>query len=117
MSVENLKEYTRRCAEDPELRARAKEIGMTDMDAHIRHAKSLGLEWTAADMAGFRKEVIDAEGEGDDLDDERLEQVAGGVMTVTAAVLGAVVVGGVVVGSAAASAGAGGATAAGDGGW
>ena len=76
MSTENLKEYARRCATEPELLARAKEFGLTDMDKHMRYAESLGLDWTTGDLAAFRKEVIDAEGDFDDLSEEELEQVA-----------------------------------------
>ena len=105
MSVENLKEYARRCASEPELRAKAKEIGMSDMDEHMRHAESLGLGWTLDDMVAFRKEMIDDQGDLEDLSEEDLEQVAGGVVTATAvAVAGSVAV-------------IGGVAAAGDGGW
>ncbi len=105
MSVENLKEYARRCAAEPELRAKAKEIGMSDMDEHMRHAESLGLGWTLDDMVAFRKEMIDDQGDLEDLSEEDLEQVAGGVVTATAvAVAGSVAV-------------IGGVAAAGDGGW
>ena len=112
MSVENLKEYARRCASEPELRAKAKEIGLSDMDEHMRHAESLGLDWTLNDMVAFRKEVIDSEGDLEDLSEEDLKQVAGGVVTATAALaVGALAVG---AGSAAVI---GGVAAAGDGGW
>ncbi len=112
MSVENLKEYARRCASEPELRAKAKEIGLSDMGEHMRHAESLGLDWTRGDLADFRKEVIDAEGDLEDLSEEDLEQVAGGAVTATVALAVAVV--GI---SAGATAAAGGAVAAGDGNW
>ena len=120
MSVENLKEYARRCASDPELRTRAKEIGVSDVEEHMRHAGSLGLDWTMDDMFAFRKEVVDAEGD-QDLSEEELEQVAGGALTVSAValgvVVGAAVAGGVVAGSASAAAVGGGVTAATGGGW
>ena len=35
MSIENLREYTRRCATDPELRETAKTIGMMDLQGHM----------------------------------------------------------------------------------
>ena len=118
MSTENLKEYARRCATEPELLARAKEFGLTDMDKHMRYAESLGLDWTTGDLAAFRKEVIDAEGDFDDLSEEELEQVAGGAFSTTMAVSVAV---GLAVGAGATvavtSASVGGGTAAGDGGW
>ena len=46
MCVENPKEYARRCASDPELRAKAKEFGLTDMDAHMQQPERLNLDWT-----------------------------------------------------------------------
>ncbi len=123
MSVENLKEYARRCAAEPELRTKAKEIGMSDAAEHMRHAESLGLDWTLEDMVAFRKEVIDAEGDLEDLSEQDLEQVAGGAVTATgitvAVAVGAVAVGAgtaAVVGAGSAAA-VGGAAAAGDGGW
>ncbi len=121
MSVENLKEYARRCASDPDLRAVAKTIGMSDLEEHIRHAGSLGLDWTRADLVAFRKEVI-GDGEVDDLVDlteEELEQVAGGVFVVTLVVAGVVgAAAGAVVTTAAVVGGvAGTAAATGGGGW
>ncbi len=113
MSVENLKEYARRCAAEPELRAKAKEIGMSDMDEHMRYAESLGLDWTRGDLADFRKEAIDAEGGLEDLSEEDLEKVAAGAVTATA------IVAAIAVGVAASTVGAiGVASAVGeDGGW
>ena len=119
MSVENLKEYARRCAEDPELRAVARDIGMADMDEHMRHAEGLGLDWNRNDMVAFRKEVIDEDEDLVDLTEEELERVAGGSAATTVAVavgVGAAVGGGVGAAAAGTAAG-GGATAAGDGGW
>ncbi len=81
MSVENLKEYARRCAADPELREKAKSIGATNVDEQIAHSKSMGLVWTREDINEFNKEM-QAEGE---LSEEDLEDVAGGIVTSTAA--------------------------------
>ena len=121
MSVENLKEYARRCASEPELRARAKDIGVSDAEEHMRHAGSLGLDWTMDDMLAFRKEMVDAEGELEELSEEELEQIAGGMLTISAVAIGvavgAAVAGGVVAGSATAAAVGGGVTAATGGGW
>ena len=122
MSVENLKEYVRRCATEPDLREKARDLGTADLEPHMLHSESLGLEWSQSDMMAFRKEVIDAEGDLVDLTEEELEQVAGGIAASTVA--GAVAVGaavGVVVGgtgAAAATTAAGGtAAASGGGGW
>ena len=118
MSLENLKEYARRCASEPELRARAKDIGVSDIEEHMRHAGSLGLDWTMDDMLAFRKEVVDAEGD-QDLSEEELEKVAGGVVTATGAIVGlAVGVGvGVAIGAGVGGVAAGVGAAAGKGGW
>lgn len=120
MSLDNLQEYARRCATDPDLRAAARAIGMTDMEEHMRHAGSLGLDWTRADLVAFRKEVIGDDEVDDlvDLTEEELERVAGGA--VAASLAAAVMVSGVVgagVAQVAATAAVGGATAAGRGGW
>ena len=120
MSVENLKEYARRCATEPELRDKARALGVTDMEQYILHAKSLGLEWTANDMVAFRKEVLDAAGGIEDLTEEELAEIAGGGVTTTAAVAVGVVAGvagGVAVGGAVGTAAGGAATAAAGGGW
>ena len=61
MSLENLKEYALRCANEPELRETVKAIGMTDLEGQMRYAESLGLEWTMDDMAALRKEVTSSE--------------------------------------------------------
>ena len=114
MSVENLKEYARRCAVDPDLRAAAKEIGMVDMDAHMRHAGSMGLDWDRSDLVEFHREVTDSEGDLADLSEEELDQVAGGGLTVTAAVAVGVAAG---AGAVAGVGAVGSATAAGHGGW
>ncbi len=113
MSVANLKEYARRCATEPELCARAKAIGTTDIEEHMRHADGLGLDWTMDDMAAFRKEVLDAEGDFDSLSEEELEQIAGGVVAALVAVTIGIVAGAAAGGAVGVA--AGGAAAAGAG--
>ena len=120
MSVENLKEYARRCAVDPELRTAAKDIGMGNMDEHMRQAESIGLAWDRSDLVEFQKEMTGTEGDLEDISEEELDQVAGGVITTTAAVavgVGVGLVAGGVVGGAVGAAVGGGASAAGRGGW
>ena len=115
MSLENLKEYALRCANEPELRETAKTIGMTDIDGQMRYAESLGLEWTMEDMAALRKEAIgDSEDGLEDLSEEELEQIAGGVVSVSAVVAGAVAAG---LAAAAVVGVAGAGTATAGGGW
>jgi predicted ribosomally synthesized peptide with nif11-like leader len=99
MSVENLKEYARRCAADPVLREKAKAIGASNVDEQIVHATALGLPWTRIDLDAFRKEM-EAEGE---LSEEDLEQVAGGLVTSTAAAVVGAAAGVVSAGAAVAS--------------
>jgi len=86
MSMEDLKEYARRCASEPELRARAKAIGFADPDGHIEHGKSLGLEFGMEDAIAFRNESVEADGEIVELGEDDLEQIAGGALTATAAI-------------------------------
>ncbi len=119
MSVENLKEYARRCAADPELRAVAKDIGLGDVDEHMRHAGSMGLDWDRGDLVEFRKELSDGE-DFEDLSEEELEQIAGGFATATAlAVIGvaAGAVAGVAAGGVVGGVAVGAVGAAGRGGW
>ena len=120
MSVENLKEYARRCAGEPELGRQAREIGIENIDEHIRVAADMDLDWSWSDLKAFRNEMIGLEDDVEDLSEEELEQVAGGafsVTLVTSLVVGTAV--GAVVGGAVAGAASGAAAgvAAGKGGW
>jgi predicted ribosomally synthesized peptide with nif11-like leader len=76
MSVENLKKYGKMCAEDEKVRARAKEIGLKDIDGQIAYGKSLGLEFSKEDMEALAKEA-GVEGKAE-LSEEDLKKVAGG---------------------------------------
>jgi predicted ribosomally synthesized peptide with nif11-like leader len=90
MSVENLKKYGQLCAEDKKIRAKAKEIGIQDIDGQIAYGKSLGLEFSKEDFEALAKE---AEINGkEELSEKELQKVAGGIVTTTAICLGAVVV-------------------------
>ena len=119
MSIENLKEYARRCAAEPELRDSARALGASDIGSHIEHAANLGLDWTEDDMVAFRKEVLDAEGDFDSLSEEELEQIAGGAALVGIAIAAAVAAatGAVVAGGVAGTTAGGVSSAAGHGGW
>jgi predicted ribosomally synthesized peptide with nif11-like leader len=91
MSVENLKKYGKLCSENEEIRKKAKEIGIKDMDGHIAHAKSLGLEISKKDFETLAKETgLDGK---DELNEEDLKKVAGGFATTTVAMLGLLVAG------------------------
>ena len=111
MSIENLREYTRRCATDSELRETAKTIGMMDLQGHMGYAESLGLQWTMEDMDALSKEVTGQSDDGlEDLSEDDLELVAGGAVSVTSLVVAATVaaVAGGVAGASAVVAGKGG---------
>lgn len=90
MSVADLKAYGKRAATDPAVRAKAKEIGLQNVAGQAAYAKSLGFNFTQEDMQALAKEVK-PKGE---LSDEQLGNVAGGVVTTTAAAV-ATAVGGV----------------------
>ena len=81
MSVENLKKYGQLCAENEEVRKKAKEIGISDMDGQIAHAKSLGFDISKEDFTALAKEV--GLEKKDELSEEDLKKVAGGVVTIT----------------------------------
>lgn len=101
MSVEDLKKFGKMCEEDSNVRAKAKEIGIDNVDGQIAYAKELGLVFTKQDMETLAKEVgITGK---DELSEEDLEKVAGGVVTVT---VGALVGGFAAAVSAAAAVGA-----------
>lgn len=95
MSIEDLKKFGQLCNDDLEVRDRAKEIGLTDTDGLIAYGRELGLEFTGQDMLDLARE---AGIHSDELSEEDLERIAGGVCTVTAAAVaaGAVCVAGVV---------------------
>ena len=81
MSVEDLKKYGKLCVEDPAVKAKAKEIGLDNIEGQVEYAKSLGFNFTGEDLVELSKEVS-PQGE---LSDEDLEAVAGGFVTTTAA--------------------------------
>jgi predicted ribosomally synthesized peptide with nif11-like leader len=101
MSVENLKQYGELCAKDEKVRAHAKEIGLRDIDGQIAYGKSLGLEFSREDFEALAKEVkLERK---DDLSEEDLKKVAGGIVTSTAAgaavIIGLMAVSGAVAGT------------------
>ena len=76
MSVEKLKKYGQLCAENEEVRKKAKEIGVQDLDGQIAYGKSLGLEFSKEDFEALAKEAgLDGKSE---LNEEDLKKVAGG---------------------------------------
>ena len=83
MSVVNLKQYGQMIAEQEEVRQHAKEIGIEHLDEQMAYAKELGLEFSLDDMQALAEEAGMTE---DELSEEQLEQIAGGVATTTGAV-------------------------------
>ncbi len=109
MSVEDLKKYGQLCNEKEEVRNQAKTIGLEDIGGQIAYAKELGLSFTQEDLVALAKEA--GLEKCDELNEEDLEKVAGGVVTTTAlaAVVGiasclacGAAAGGLVIGSVAA---------------
>jgi predicted ribosomally synthesized peptide with nif11-like leader len=101
MSVEHLKKYGQKCAEDEHIRARAKEIGQQDIEGQIAYGKSLGLEFSREDFGALAREIgLERE---DELNEEDLKKVAGGIVTITLAVGAATVAVGAALGAAAAN--------------
>ncbi|MDR1378383.1 MAG: Blp family class II bacteriocin, partial [Synergistaceae bacterium] len=81
--------------ENEEVRKKAKEIGIGDLDGQITYAKTLGLEFSKEDAEALTKEVgVDKK---DELSEEELEKVAGGIVTSTAALVVGAAVGGAVI--------------------
>ena len=75
------------------MRQRAKEIGLANLDNQIAYAKELGLEFNKDDLQALADEAGLTKGE---LNEEQLEQIAGGCATATVALVG--MAAGVVVG-------------------
>lgn len=99
MSIEDLKAYGKLCVEDEEVKEKAKEIGLENIEGQIEHAKSLGLNFSDDDLQELAKETT-KQGE---LSDEDLESVAGGVVSATALGVAALAVSVVGVGAGVAS--------------
>jgi hypothetical protein len=49
--------YRQLCAENEEVRKKAKEIGLQDLDGQIAHGKSLGLEFSKEDFETAAKKA------------------------------------------------------------
>jgi predicted ribosomally synthesized peptide with nif11-like leader len=86
VSVEDLRKYGKLCEEDEEARRKVRKIGVRDLEGHIAHAKSLGLEIAKEDFEALAKEA--GLGKNDELNDEELEKVAGGAIGAALAAAG-----------------------------
>ena len=79
MSVENLKKYGQLCSENEEVRKKAKEIGIQNLDGHVAYGKTLGLEFSKEDFEALAKEAgLDGKTE---LSENDLKKVAGGIVS------------------------------------
>ena len=81
MSVADLKKYGQMASSDPKVRAEAKKIGLQNVKGQAAYAKTLGLSFDESDMQALAKEVR-PKGE---LSDKELSNVAGGIVSATAA--------------------------------
>ena len=80
MSVDALKEFSKKCVTDETLKKRVKEIGLKDLDGLVAYGKEQGYEFSKEDFGTMAKE---AEG-NKELSDADLEKVAGGIVSATA---------------------------------
>jgi len=83
MSVDALKEFGKKCIEDEEMKKKVKEMSMKNITAIISFAKENGYDISKED---FKKLGDEVQGSGE-LSEDQLEQVAGGIVTSTAAVV------------------------------
>jgi predicted ribosomally synthesized peptide with nif11-like leader len=105
MSIEDFKKFGQMCADDEVVRAKAKDIGLEDIDGLAAYGRELGLKFTVNDLKQMAEEAGLME---EELSEDQLEKVAGGVATGTVAAVCAVVGAGAgVVSAGAAVAGVG----------
>ena len=102
MSVENLKKFGMLCAENEDVRKRAKEIGLNDFEGLMAYGREMNLDFSREDLATLAK---DAGVSRQELSEEQLEQVAGGIYTMTVVAPLLLVVGAYVVGAVTAAVG------------
>jgi predicted ribosomally synthesized peptide with nif11-like leader len=79
--MESFKAFTFKVLEDEELKKKAKEIGINNIEAIIALAKENGFDIQKEDFEAAAKEFES----NDELSDEDLEKVAGGVVTASVA--------------------------------
>jgi predicted ribosomally synthesized peptide with nif11-like leader len=81
MSLDSFKAFSQKVLEDQELKKKAKETGINNIEGIIALAKENGFEISKDDFEAAAKEFESKE----ELSDEDLEQVAGGVVTASVA--------------------------------
>ncbi|MBP7176311.1 MAG: Nif11-like leader peptide family RiPP precursor [Thermoclostridium sp.] len=82
MSVENLKAFGMKVVEDKELNRKAREAGLNNIEGMIALAKEYGYDISMQDFIDIAKDMESA----DELSDDELEQVSGGISPVAGAV-------------------------------
>ncbi len=95
MSTEDLKDFGKKIAEDEDVRNRAKEIGFNPEEI-IAYGKELGLDFNEEDMNALAEEVGFRE---DELTEEQLQMIAGGLSTTSLVLLGGIAAGASAVGA------------------
>lgn len=105
MSVESLKAFGNKITEDEDLKKKAQDRGLDNVDEMVALAQENGFDVTREDYKKLAEEVKSSE----ELTDDDLEQVAGGLATTLAAgaAVGAAAGGALVAGGAVAAANAG----------
>lgn len=93
MSVESLKAFAKKVVEDEELKKKAKAVGMENADGLVALAKENGFDVSKQDFEEVSKE---AQSSGE-LNEDDLEQVAGGVVAAGVAAAAGVVAAGAAV--------------------
>ncbi|MTI83414.1 MAG: Nif11-like leader peptide family natural product precursor [Firmicutes bacterium] len=81
MSVADLKAFGKKVVENEELKKKAKQVGMDNIEGIIALAKENGFDVSKADFEAAAKDLKSS----DELSEDDLEQVAGGFITVAAA--------------------------------
>lgn len=81
MSIDALKEFTKAVVTNETYQEKAKKIGLNDIDGLVKFGKELGYEFSLEDLQAYANETGSQK---DELSEEDLELVAGGVATTTA---------------------------------
>lgn len=105
MSVESLKAFGNKITEDEELKKKAQDRGLENVDEMVALAQENGFDVTREDYKQLAEELKSSE----ELTDDDLEKVAGGFATAVAVgvAVGAAAGGALVAGGAVAAANAG----------
>ena len=81
MSLDALKDFGKKVMEDADLKAKAKKVGIENVDGIIDLARENGFDISKEDFEAAAKEAQSS----DELNEDDLEKIAGGFVTSTAA--------------------------------